>query len=44
MRIYCEADYDAMSRRASILQLHNDVVLVGDEKALSRLIASGMKI
>ncbi|MGN0115235.1 MAG: glucosamine-6-phosphate deaminase [Acutalibacteraceae bacterium] len=29
---------------ASILQLHNDVVLVGDEKALSRLIASGMKI
>ena len=29
---------------ASILQFHNDVVLVGYEKALSRLIASGMKI
>lgn len=29
---------------ASILQLHNDVVLVGDEKALSRLIAAGVTV
>lgn len=29
---------------ASILQLHNDVVLVGDEAALSRLVAAGVRV
>ena len=29
---------------ASILQLHNDVVLVGDREALSRLTAAGVSV
>ena len=29
---------------ASILQLHNDVVLVGDKAALSKLVAAGVKV
>ena len=29
---------------ASILQLHNDVVLVGDKAALSKLIAAGVPV
>jgi len=29
---------------ASILQLHNDVVVVGDEAALSKLIAAGVEV
>jgi glucosamine-6-phosphate deaminase len=29
---------------ASILQLHNDVVVVGDEAAFSKLVAAGVQV